>query len=191
MTFLELVKNRYSCRSYKDLPVEKDKIDRCLEAARLSPSACNAQPWEFIIIDDSQLRDSLAEKAAAGIYRFSRFICRAPVIIVVSADKGSFLSKAGSFVRSTDFYLLDIGIACEHLVLQATELGLGTCYIGWFDDKAVKKLLGIPGKRILPLLICMGYPDDTYKPKDPIRRRAVADRRKPLSETAFFNREYR
>lgn len=188
MNFYELVKQRYSCRKFLPIPVEEEKILQCIEAARLAPSACNAQPWRFVVVNDVFLKEKLVAAATAGIYKISKFISYAPVIIVVIADVKGFLSKVGSLVRNTKFYLIDIGIACEHLVLQATELGLGSCYIGWFSEKGVKKVLSIPNKYKVPLLICLGYPEETTKDKDMIRRHAKSDLRKELKEIVSFNK---
>jgi nitroreductase len=189
MNFIDIVKQRYSCRKYLPLPVEEEKILQCIESARLAPSACNAQPWRFVVVNDTNIKEQLVEKATAGIYKFSKkVLSQASVIIVVVADVSSFLSKAGSLIRDTKFYLIDIGIACEHLVLQATELGLGSCYIGWFSEKGVKKVLNIPKKYKVPLLICLGYPDNTYKEKDVIRQHAKSDFRKELKEIVCFNK---
>lgn len=188
MEFKELVSKRYSCRKYKDKPVEREKIDRCLESARRAPSACNSQPWEFVVLDEDKKRDQVANAAASGAYTFSKFIKEAPVLILVLADKGSFMSKAGSFVRNTQFYLMDIGIVCQNLVLQATEEDLGTCYVGWINTKKIKKTLGIPKKTEIPLLISMGYPQKSYKDKDPIRRRAGAENRKPMDKIVSYNK---
>ncbi|MCX7910964.1 MAG: nitroreductase family protein [Endomicrobia bacterium] len=188
MEFIELVKQRYSCRKFLPIPVEEEKIIQCIEAARYAPSACNAQPWKFVVVNDTSLKQKLVEAATSGIYKLSKFISQAPVIIVVVADKVSFLSKAGSLIRNTKFYLIDIGIATEHLVLQATELGLGTCYIGWFSEKGVKKVLNIPENYNIPLIICMGYPDTTHKNLDVIRKHAKSDIRKPIKEILCFNR---
>ena len=189
MNFIDIVKQRYSCRKYLPLPVEEEKILQCIESARLAPSACNAQPWRFVVVNDINIKEQLVEKATAGIYKFSKkVLSQAPVIIVVVADVSSFLSKAGSLIRDTKFYLIDIGIACEHLELQATELGLGSCYIGWFSEKGVKKVLNIPKKYKVPLLICLGYPDNTYKEKDVIRQHAKSDFRKELKEIVCFNK---
>jgi nitroreductase len=188
MEFSQLVKKRYSCRKFSNQSVEKEKVVQCVEAAHIAPSACNAQPWRFIVLDEPEIKDKVSEVATSGIYRISKFIKNAPVLIVVVADKGSFMSKAGSLIRNTNFYLIDIGITCEHIILQASELDLGTCYIGWFNDKAVKKMLNIPKKMIIPLIICLGYPDDMYKEKDPIRRRAKSDMRKPIDDILLFNK---
>ncbi len=189
MSLINIIKQRYSCRKFLPLTVEEEKILQCIESARLAPSACNAQPWKFVIVNDINLKEQLVESATAGIYKFSKkVLSQAPVIVVVVADVGSFLSKVGSLMRDTRFYLIDIGIACEHLVLQATELGLGSCYIGWFSENGVKKILGIPKKYKVPLLICLGYPDSSYKEKDVIRQYAKSDFRKDLKEIVCFNK---
>jgi nitroreductase len=185
--FRNLVDKRFSCRKFLNQPVEREKIVQCIESARVSPSACNAQPWKFIVVDDIELKQKVVQEATSGIYKISKFLSNAPVIILVLADKGSFLSRAGSLVRNTRFYLIDIGIVCQQLVLQATELGLGSCYVGWFNEKPLKKIFNIPKSIEIPLLICLGYPDEEYKTKDPIRRRAGSELRKPLEEIVFFN----
>ena len=174
MEFYELVKKRASCRKYLPDKVERGKIERCIDAARLSPSACNSQPWNFVVVDSPEVLAKVSAAAVSGAYVITRFIKKAPVLIVVTVDKGSLLSKFGGFVRDTKFFLIDIGIACDHLVLQATELGLGTCFIGWFNEKGVKKELGIPDALDIPLIISMGYPDES--------RPSGEKRRKPLSD---------
>lgn len=185
--FTTLVKTRYSCRHFLDTPVEREQIDACLEAARLAPSACNAQPWSFIVWDDPESVAKAGEAAASGIYRFSRFLQEAPVMVAILADQKNFLTKAGSFVRNTKFYLIDIGIVSEHLVLKAAELGLGTCHVGWFNEKALVKAWGLPAQTEIPLLISLGYPDPSKKTNDIIRRKAKADTRRPLEELVRYN----
>lgn len=182
MDFPELIQKRYSCRKYLQESVEREKIEECIKAARLAPSACNSQPWSFIVIDDPEKLDLVSDAAVSGIYGTPRLMPKSPVLIVVTADKGSFMSKAGGMVRDTSFFLIDIGISCEHLVLQATELGLGTCYVGWFNEKAVRKELGLKKSITIPLVITMGYPDDSHRSKDLTRRLAKGDNRKPLDE---------
>lgn len=180
MSILETIRNRRSVRHYLDKPVEKEKIMLCLEAARLSPSACNAQPWKFIVVDSSDLKNRLCEAAFKGIYKMNSFVKEAPVIIVVVSQKEKFLSKIGAYLRRTSYYLIDIGIACEHLILQATELGLGSCWIGWFDERQVKEALNIPEDKKVDVLISLGYPkeDEVFAPK----------KRYSLEEISLFNR---
>lgn len=182
MDFPELVKKRYSCRKYLADTVERGKIKKCIEAARLSPSACNSQPWSFIVIDDPEKLVSVSDAAVSGIYGTPKLMAKSPALIVVTADKGNFSSKVGNFVRDTMFYLIDVGISCEHFVLQATELGLGTCYIGWFNEKAVKKELGLKASISIPLVITIGYPDEDHRSKDLTRRLAKGDNRKPVED---------
>lgn len=187
MDFAELVKKRYSCRKYLPDPVEREKIEKCIDSARLAPSACNSQPWNFIVVDDKDKLKEVADAAVSGIYGMPKLMAISPVLIVVTADKGSFLSRTGGYVRDTMFYLIDIGIASEHLVLQAAELGLGTCYIGWFNEKEVKKKLGLGKSANIPLIITLGYPDESHRKEDITRRLAKGGTRKPLEEVMKYH----
>jgi len=157
MALLDLLKHRKSIRDFLDRPVEREKIMMCLEAARLAPSACNSQPWKFIVVDDRQLKNKLCEAAFSGIYSINSFCKMAPVIVVVISGKSKFLARIGGMFRGTKYYLIDIGIAIEHFVLQAEDLGLGTCWIGWFNEGAVKSILNIPQHKKLDILIVLGY----------------------------------
>jgi len=157
MAFLDLVRHRKSIRNFLDTPVEKDKIMMCLEAARLAPSASNSQPWKFIVVDDRDVKNRLCDSAFSGIYMINSFCKTAPVIVAVVSEKSKFLARIGGMFRGTQFYLIDIGIACEHFVLQAEDLGLGTCWIGWFNEKAVKSILGVPQNKKIDILIALGY----------------------------------
>lgn len=179
MSFLELVRKRQSVRSYLPGSLPRVVIDRCLEAARLAPSACNSQPWQFIVVDEPQLRKKLAEKAFAGIYAINAFAKEAPVLVAVIREKSGYFAALGGLCRGLPFGLVDIGIACQHFVLQAQEDGIGTCWLGWFDEMAVKKTLGISRDKKVDILISMGYPaEDTTREKV----------RKPLGEMSAFNK---
>jgi len=182
--FLKLCKQRISVRKFSDRPVEREKILLCLEAARLAPSACNSQPWKFIVVDDPQTKNDLVSSAFNGIYSTNTFAKKAPVIIAVVSEKSSFIASVGAFLRDTLYYLIDIGIATEHLVLQATELGLGTCWLGWFDEKAVKKILKVPDTKRVDILIAIGYPEN---PEEVSHKQLKGKNRKPLEEISFFN----
>ncbi len=155
--FLELVNRRYSVRDFEERPVKREDIATCLEAARLAPSACNSQPWKFIIVDDVALKNTLCDCIFTGTYKLNRFAGKAPVLVVVVSLKGSFLTKIGGMIRDTKYYLIDIGIAVEHFILQATELGLGTCWIGWFNEKEAKRILKIPRNQKIDVVIPVGY----------------------------------
>lgn len=159
MALSDIVKHRKSIRNFLDKPVEREKVLMCLEAARLAPSAVNSQPWKFIVVDDPEVKKRLCDAAFGGVYAINTFAKKAPVIVVIVSEKGKFLARIGGMFRGTQYYLIDIGIAGEHLVLQAEDLGLGTCWMGWFDEKAVKSVLNIPQDRKIDILIALGYYD--------------------------------
>ena len=179
MALLDLIKHRKSVRNFRDKPVEREKIMMCLEAARLAPSASNAQPWKFIVVDDKQLKNRLCQATFSGIYSLSSFCKTAPVIVVVISERSDFLTRIGSILRGTRLNLIDIGIASEHFVLQAEDLGLGTCWIGWFNERAVKTTLNIPQRKKIDILIALGYYDR--------EKLGSGHSRKPINKMASFN----
>jgi nitroreductase len=156
--FLDLVKRRRSTRAYAPTPVPRDIVDRCLEAARLAPSACNSQPWSFVVADRDPARARLANAAFSGVYGMNKFAMAAPVLIAVILERSTYIARLGGSLRDVRYSLIDIGVACEHLVLQATEEGVGTCWFGWFSEKGVRAALGLPRTARVPVLISMGYP---------------------------------
>ena len=156
MKFSELAERRQSDRKYLDRKVTREQVMKCIEAARLAPSACNSQPWHFVVVDDRELLRKMSE-AAAGM-GMNRFAAEAPVIIAVVLEKMNFTARIGSMLKNKDYCMLDTGIATEHFCLQAAEEGLGTCILGWFDEKKVASLLGVPRGKRIPLLITLGYP---------------------------------
>lgn len=138
-------------------PVEREKIERCIEAARLAPSACNSQPWRFVVVDDPKLKKAVARETFGKLLSFNHFSLEAPVLVVMVTEKPNMTSWIGRVVKNRQYYLMDIGIAAEHFCLQAAEIGLGTCMLGWFDEKGVKKLLGVPKRKRIDLIIAVGY----------------------------------
>ena len=179
MALLDLLKHRKSIRDFLDRPVERKKIMMCLEAARLAPSACNSQPWKFIVVDDRQLKDKLGDAAFRGIYSMNSFCKMAPVMVAVVSERSKFLASIGGMFRGTKYYLIDIGVAIEHFVLQAEDLGLGTCWIGWFNERAVKSVLEIPQRKKIDILIALGYYD---------REKTRSEHsREPIDKIASFN----
>lgn len=175
MKFLDLVRRRQSTRKY--LPgqrIPREVLDRCLEAARLAPSACNSQPWSFVVADEPAQVRSLAEAACGhGPYAMNKFALDASAFVAVTTEKMKWAARLGARLRDVQYSLIDVGSACEHLVLQATEEGIASCWLGWFDESAVKKALGIPRGKKVDLLLCLGYAaDETVRPKN----------RKPLDE---------
>ena len=177
--FQELVRSRRSIRRYLDKPVEKEKVLTCIEAARLAPSADNVQPWRFLIIDDPELKARFAKEVFSGIYFVSRFAGQAPVLIMILARLDIIANRIGKQIQDISFYLIDIGIAGEHIVLQAEELGLGTCWIAWFNPRKARKFFKIPRKYKIVSLMAMGY----YEKRPPKEKK-----RKKLEEIAWFNR---
>ena len=161
MELSQVIQTRRSVRKYQDKPVEREKIDACLEAARLAPSACNSQPWEFIVIDDPQVKNAFCQKAFSGVYKMSMWAADAPVLIAAISDKGNFVSRVGNFIRRTEFYLVDHGIACEHFILRAWDQGLGTCWIGWLNVEKAGEFFHLPGNKKIEHLIALGYPAET------------------------------
>ncbi|MBT3208971.1 MAG: NAD(P)H nitroreductase [Bacteroidetes bacterium] len=178
INFLELASIRQSDRGYIDKAVEVEKIKRCLEAARLAPSACNSQPWKFIVVDNPELKNEVAKATSDKILPLNHFTIQAPVLVVVVREGANFTSKFGTIVKKKPYTLIDIGIATEHFCLQAVSEGLGTCILGWFNEKKVKKLLNIPERKRAELIITVGY-----KKTEDIRNKI----RKDFDEIVSYN----
>jgi nitroreductase len=153
--------------------VERDKIERCLEAARLAPSASNAQPWRFVVADDPMLVREIGKAC------YNRFTREAPAFVAVVCEPGDAATRLGGWLAGRDYRLIDLGIAAEHFCLQAAEEGLGTCMLGLFNQRRTKTLLRVPPGRRVQILITLGYPADAQ-----IREK----RRKPVSQARSYNR---
>ena len=175
---LELIKRRQSDRKYSDKPIENEKLDRIIEAGRMAPSACNAQPWKFLIVNEPDLVAKVAEAASAPLLGMNTFVAQAPVQIVIVREKPNLTSRLGAGIKDKDYSLIDIGIAAENICLQAEAEGIGSCMIGWFDENAVRKILGIPGSKRVELIISLGYSLSEKRDK----------RRKPAEETVSYNK---
>ena len=121
MEFSELIKLRQSVRKYSNRAVEKEKIEKCLEAARLAPSASNSQPWKYIIVDEPELKNKVAEATFDKLVKFNKFAVDAPVMVVVVIEKPKLITQIGGIIKKKEYPLIDIGIASEHFCLQATE----------------------------------------------------------------------
>lgn len=177
-TFLELVKNRQSDRAYETKPIEKEKIEYILEAGRLAPSACNAQPWRIIVVDNPALKNIVADATASKTLGMNHFTKQAPIHLVIVEEKANFTSNFGSWAKKKHFPHIDLGIMAEHICLAAAEQGVGTCMIGWFDEEKVRKTLGIPKSKRPVLVIIMGYSSQTLREK----------KRKPLRDIVSWNK---
>lgn len=180
MNFETLITQRQSVRKYTDKPVEPEKIRQCIEAAQLAPSACNSQPWTFVVVTEHDLRKKVANETLGPLNTFNKFVLQAPVIIVLVMEKPKLIAEMGGRIKNKEYPLIDIGIAAEHICLQATELGLGSCMLGWFNEKPIQDLLNIPADKTIGLLISLGYAPESYKQRKKIR--------KSLDELIRFNR---
>lgn len=153
MNFTEIAKGRYSCRKYDaERVVEDEKIKAVLESAILSPSACNSQPYHFTICKGEKAKE--VAKATQGM-GMNKFASEAPVMIVVSEDNYNKTAGIGAKMKGNDYRSMDIGIATAYLTAEATAQGLGTCILGWFDDKKIRKICGLENP--VRLVISMGY----------------------------------
>ena len=150
MTVMEAVRTRKSVRDYLDKPVEDEKLQSVLEAARLAPSASNRQEWRFVVVRDPATRRNVVKMAGA-----QSFVGDAAVLIVACAETNEHVMKCGQ-----QCYPIDVAIALDHLTLAAVELGLGTCWIGSFEEHQVKQALHIPDEIRVVALLPLGYPAD-------------------------------
>jgi nitroreductase len=155
MDVFTAISQRSSVRAYKPTDVEEDKLKKILEAARLSPSASNRQEWKFIIVKNKETKKKLA-KAAFG----QSFIGEAPVVIVACGTETKSIMGCGQPTHT-----VDVSIACAYMILQAYELGLGTCWIGAFKEDEVKKILNIPEHVRVVAMTPLGYPNQPLSHK--------------------------
>ena len=177
-TFLELVQSRQSDRAYMDTPVEREKIERILEAAHLAPSACNAQPWKFIVVTDPEKRTQVAEATSNKVLSMNHFSRHAPVQVVVLEESANFTSNLGGWISKKHYPHIDLGIAAAHISLAAADEGLGSCIIGWCDEKKVQKTLDIPKNKRVMLIILLGYSSQPLREK----------KRKPMQEIVSWEK---
>ena len=147
------IKNRYSVRKYEDKPIEEEKLNAILEAARLAPSARNYQNWHFVVIKDKDRRKRLAE-----ICKNQKFVAQAPVTIAICMSNLDYVMSGG-----TSAYIVDGAIAGEHIALQAVNLGLGTCWIGAFYHDQLETFLNLPKDFKVISMLTLGYPADSKK----------------------------
>jgi nitroreductase len=152
MTVLDAIRKRYSCRAYQDKPIEREKLEQILEAARLAPSAKNLQDWRFVAVTDKETKRKIAQAA-----NNQTFLQNAGAIIVACSISNEVM-RCGQAVGP-----IDVAIALEHIALQAAELGLATCWIGSFYPEKVRPIVGIPQDIAIIELMAVGYPADSKK----------------------------
>lgn len=175
MTVMEAIARRVSCRAYKPEAVPETALTRILEAARLAPSACNQQPWRFAVVRDAAARRRIVTEGFLLGLKMT-WALEAPVHVVMGMERSWMTHRLAASVSGVDYPWLDLGIAGEHLVLAATELGLGTCWIGWINPHKVAEIVGWPRPVTPVAVITVGYPQDNGAAAPP------APRRKPLSD---------
>nr|WP_319373827.1 nitroreductase family protein [uncultured Methanobacterium sp.] len=157
MDVFKAIAERRSIRNYKNKEIEDEKLEKILESARIAPSASNRQEWKFLVVKNQETRDKLVE-AAHG----QKFVGQAPVTIVACSTESERVMPCGQYA-----YTVDLSIAVSFMILEATELDLGTCWLGAYDEEKVKEILGIPDEIRVPAMFTLGYPDEnpTARPR--------------------------
>ncbi len=159
MNFIEIAENRQSCRNYNpDRAVEQEKLDRILASARLSPSACNGQPYHITVCKGEAAKQ--VAKAVQGM-GMNKFAADAPVMLVLSEMPYVATAALGAKVKGNDYRSIDIGILAAYITAEAIAQGLGTCILGWFGDAEIRKICGLDGA--VRLVITLGYAKDDDK----------------------------
>lgn len=160
---LDLIKQRRSIRKYSDIPVEPEKINDIIEAARFAPSATNRQPWRFMVITDKNLIKPVVIEALGLI---NQWAITAPVLIIGCTVRSNLLTHyIASSLAGVNYHIMDLAIAMENMVLEAQDIGLSTCWIGWFNEKKIKKLLNIPVLWRIGGILTLGYKDPDHNPR--------------------------
>lgn len=179
-SFLELARSRRSLRRYSPRKIERKDLELCAEAARHAPSACNSQPWKFILIDDPAQREKIAGTFQRGTFSMNAFVRDAAAFVAIVSEKQKFVPWLGGKIACRDLRQIDLGLACSHLVLQAQELGIGSCILGWFNQKQLRSILSLPPQKRIELVVSLGYPADDLAPRE--------KRLKEKNDVISFNR---
>jgi nitroreductase len=162
MDVIEAINNRKSIRKYKNTEIDDEKLKKILKSAQIAPSAANRQEWKFIVVKNKETREELVD-AAHG----QKFLGQAPIIIVACSTESERVMPCGQYA-----YTVDLSIAVSFMILEATELGLGTCWLGAFDEGKVKRILNIPEDIRVPAMFTLGYADEIPTPRP---RKALDD----------------
>lgn len=175
----QILNTRRSVRSFDSRPVNEKDILSIIEAARLSPSACNSQTWRFIFVTQREIIQRICHEAMRPIIP-NKWLEQAPLVIVGCSQLDIIANRIGGRVTGIEYYQIDLGIAMEHMVLKATELGLGTCWIGWFEENKLKETLNIPKKIKVSALLAVGYS----------REESTRKRKRKSSEKIAFSEKW-
>ncbi|MGD0156852.1 MAG: nitroreductase family protein [Terracidiphilus sp.] len=157
MNVKEAIQTRRSVWNYQPKAVEPEKLQALIEAVRLAPSATDTQPWKLILVDDPAIREQVARTTFSKTVSFNEYSLEAPVLAVLAIEPDTIVTQIGGWLKKHPFSLIDIGIAAAHFCLQATDLGLGTCIMGWFNESAIKKILHVPRATRIGVVIALGY----------------------------------
>lgn len=158
MDVFKAIKWRRSVRRFSDQKIERSKVLQILEAARLAPSSSNRQAWHFVVIDDRTIIQQIPDTVPIGTGRIVSFVRKAPLVIAGCYTKA--LTHYIAQVAGHENHLVDVSIAMAHMTLAATELGIGTCWIGWYGESRLRKLLKLPRRYKIVALLVVGYPAD-------------------------------
>lgn len=176
MDVFECLERRESCRDYDpDRPVEREKLVRCIEAARLAPSACNSQPWRYLVVRNGESCEALRPMLQG--MGMNAFVKDCPAFIVVTETPAGAAASVGGKLKDQYYALTDIGLSVSQLCLAATAQGLGTCILGWFDEKKIKEYFDLPKAHRVRLVLCIGYAK-----KDSLRKK----QRKDIGDISVF-----
>jgi nitroreductase len=159
MDVFKAIQWRRSVRRFAPQKIEREKVLHVLEAARLAPSSSNRQTWHFVVIDDTSIMEQIPKQVALGTKMLVPWIKDAPLVIAGCYTKAWTHVIAQLFGHEN--HLVDVSIAMAHIALAATALGIGTCFVGWFNESKLKKLLGMPQNYGIAVLLVLGYPADT------------------------------
>lgn len=177
-TLDQILAERKSVRAFLPDPVGRDQIVAICEAARTAPSACNSQTWRFIAVTDKSLIQKISREAMRPVIR-NKWLAQAPLLIVGCSQLDIVANRIGKKITGIEYFQIDLGIAMEHMVLKATDLGLGTCWIGWFQETKIKEILEIPDRIKVSAMLAVGFPGI-----EPPKKRS----RKPIQKIVYMDK---
>lgn len=166
-SFSDLILKRESCRSYTGESVDTSLLMKCVDAARLAPSACNSQPWKYYIVNDEKNAQSVRDCIQHN--NMNKFADKCPAFAVVTEQPATLKAHIAAQVHSQKWAQNDVGISVAHYCLQAADSGLGTCIIGWLDEDMLHEKLGIPADEKIRLVIATGKPVEA-QPRSKVRK---------------------